>query len=170
MGLLDSVLGSVLAGQNQQQGGLGGLGNVLGGMLGGQPQQQQAGPGGLNMGMLMALAPVLMGMLSNNGGHGGLGGLLDKFNQAGAGGAASSWVGAGANQPVSADQVTQALGPDVLGNIAAKLGVGQQQAAGGVAQLLPELIDKLTPQGQVPQGGLGSHEDIVGMLGQLLKA
>ena len=70
MGLLDSVLGSVLAGQNQQSGGLGGLGNVLGGMLGGQQAQQQ-GPGGVNMGMVAALAPILMSMLANNSQQGG---------------------------------------------------------------------------------------------------
>ena len=81
MGLLDSALGSVLAGQNPQGGGLGGLGNVLGSMLGGgqapaQPGDAPAGAaGGINMGLVAALAPVLMGMLANNSQHGGLGGL-----------------------------------------------------------------------------------------------
>ena len=168
MGLLDSVLGSVLAGQNQQSGGLGGLGNVLGGMLGGQQAQQQ-GPGGLNMGMVAALAPILMSMLANNSQQGGLGGLLDQFTRAGAGNAAQSWVGRGANQSVSPDQVTQALGPDVIGQIASQLGVGRGDAAGGIAHILPELIDKLTPNGQAPQGGLGSGDDIVGMLGKMLQ-
>ncbi|MFV0678746.1 YidB family protein [Ottowia sp.] len=167
MGLLDSVLGSVLAGQNQQGGGLD-LGNVLGSMLGGGGQQQEPQAGGLNMGALVALAPILMSMLSNNSSQGGLGGLLEKFTGAGAGDAANSWVGSGANQSVSEDQVTQALGPDVISQIAAQLGVGQGQAAGGVAAILPELIDKLTPQGQPPQGGLGSQADITAMLGQLL--
>ena len=168
MGLLDSVLGSVLAGQNRQSGGLGGLGNVLGGMLGGQQAQQQ-GPGGVNMGMVAALAPILMSMLANNSQQGGLGGLLDQFTRAGAGNAAQSWVGRGANQSVSPDQVTQALGPDVIGQIASQLGVGHGDAAGGIAHILPELIDKLTPHGQAPQGGLGSGDDIVGMLGKMLQ-
>ncbi len=168
MGLLDSVLGSVLAGQNQQ-GGLGGLGNVLGGMLGGQQQVPQGQAGGLNTGLIAALAPVLIGMLANNGSQGGLGGLLDKFTRADAGDAANSWIGTGQNQPVGPDVVTQALGPDVIGDIAAKLGVGHGDAAGGIAQVLPELIDKLTPHGQAPQGGLGSTDDIVGMLGRMLQ-
>ena len=173
MGLLDSVLGSVLAGQGQAQGQGqlgGGLGNILGGMLGGGQQQQAPGGagGGLNMGMIAALAPILMSMLANNSQQGGLGGLLNKFQQAGLGGAASSWVGTGENHPVTSDQVTQALGPDVIGNIASQLGVGHADAAGGVAQLLPELINKLTPHGQAPQGGLGSTDDIVGMLGKML--
>lgn len=169
MGLLDSVIGSVLAGQNQQGGGLGGLGNVLGGMLGGGQAPQQQGPGGLNMGMIAALAPILLSMLANNSQHGGLGGLLDQFTRAGAGDAARSWVGSGANQPVSPDVVTQALGPNVIGDIAAQLGVGQSDAAGGIAQILPELIDKLTPHGQAPQAGLGSADDIMGMLGKMLQ-
>ena len=122
MGLLDSVLGSVLAGQNQQSGCLGGLG-----------------------------------------------GLLDQFTRAGAGNAAQSWVGSGANQSVSPDQVTQALGPDVIGQIASQLGVGHGDAAGGIAHILPELIDKLTPHGQAPQGGLDCGDDIVGMLGKMLQ-
>jgi uncharacterized protein YidB (DUF937 family) len=172
MGLLDSVLGSVLAGQNNPQGGLGGLGDVLGSVLGGGQAPQQPGGqagGGLNMGLVAALAPVLMGMLANNSQHGGLGGLLDKFTQAGAGGAAQSWVGAGTNQPVSPDVVTQALGPNVIGDIAARLGVGHGDAAGGIAQVLPELIDKLTPHGQAPQGGLGSEADIMGALTRMLQ-
>ena len=56
----------------------------------------------------------------------------------------------------------------MIGNIASQLGVGHADAAGGVAQLLPELINKLTPHGQAPQGGLGSTDDIVGMLGKML--
>ena len=170
MGLLDSVLGSVLAGQNQG-GGLGNLGSVLGGMLGGQQQQQpqQGQMGGINMGLVAALAPILMSMLANNSSQGGLGGLLDKFKQAGAGDAANSWVGTGANQSIDPSQVTEALGPNVIGDIASRLGVGHGDAAGGIAQILPELIDKLTPQGQAPQAGLGSADDIVGMLGRMLQ-
>ena len=93
----------------------------------------------------------------------------DKFTQAGAGDAAQSWVGGGANQPVSPDVVTQALGPNVIGDIAARLGVGHGDAAGGIAQVLPELIDKLTPHGQAPQGGLGSEADIMGALTRMLQ-
>lgn len=95
--------------------------------------------------------------------------MLDQFTRAGAGNAAQSWVGSGANQSVSPDQVTQALGPDVIGQIASQLGVGRGDAAGGIAHILPELIDKLTPNGQAPQGGLGSGGDIVGMLGKMLQ-
>ena len=174
MGLLDSVLGSVLAGQQQGgAGGLGGLGQVLGGMLGGQQQPQEGqgggGLGGISPAVIAGLAPVLISMLSNNSQGGGLGGLIDKFTQAGAGGAVNSWLGTGANQPVSADQVTQAIGPDTLSQIASQLGIGHGEAAGGIAAVLPELVDKLTPHGQAPTGGLGSTDDIVGMLGRMLQ-
>ncbi|WP_028602826.1 YidB family protein [Ottowia thiooxydans] len=196
MGLLDSVLGSVLAGQQQRQGGAGGLGDLLGGLLGGggqgagaqggglgnilgdmlgggQPQSQQGNAGGFNINpaLIAALLPILMNMLSNSnsGSGGGLGGLLNKFNQAGHGDVANSWVGAGDNIPVSGAQVSDAFGQGTISDIAAQLGIDQGAAAGGIAAILPELIDKLTPQGQAPAGGLGSADDIVGMLGRMLQ-
>ncbi len=155
MGLLDSVLGAAgsMLGQQQQQPQQGGGG--LAGMLG--------GAGGLG-----ALLPVVVGMLANDGKMGGLGGLMEKFNQAGLGDQMSSWVGTGANAPVSGDQISSVLGSDVLGDLASKLGMSQGDAAGSLAQMLPGLIDKLTPNGQAPAGGLGNSGDLMGMLGGLL--
>jgi uncharacterized protein YidB (DUF937 family) len=146
MGLLDSVLGSVLGGQVGRQGDA---------------------PGAL--GGLGALLPVIAGMLANDGQQGGLGGLLEKFNQAGLGDVASSWVGKGENLPISADQLSNVLGNDTIGNIAAQLGIDPAQASGALSQVLPGLIDKLTPQGQAPEGGLGNSGDLFGMLGGLLQ-
>jgi uncharacterized protein YidB (DUF937 family) len=155
MGLLDSVLsaaaGSMMGGNQQQQPQAGGLGGMLGGL------------GGLG-----ALLPVIVGMLGNDSQHGGLGGLMEKFNQAGMGDAAKSWVGTGQNSPISGDQLGQVLGGDMMGDIAAKLGLSHGDAAGQLANVLPGLIDKLTPHGQVPAGGLGSSGDLMGMLGGLL--
>ena len=155
MGLLDSVLGaaSSMLGQQQQQPQQGGGG--LAGMLG--------GAGGLG-----ALLPVVVGMLANDGKMGGLGGLMEKFNQAGLGEQMKSWVGTGANAPVSGDEISSVLGNDVLGDLASKLGMSQGDAAGSLAQMLPGLIDKLTPNGQAPAGGLGNSGDLMGMLGGLL--
>lgn len=196
MGLLDSVIGSVLAGQQRgqagSQGGLGdllggllggaqsggqggGLGGVLGDMLGGGQPSSQGGSGSngfaINPALIAALLPILMSMLSNNnsGSGGGLGELLNKFTQAGQGNAASSWVGGGENVSVTGAEVTDALGQGTISDIAAQLGVDQGMAAGGIAALLPELIDKLTPEGQAPAGGLGSADDIVGMLSRMLQ-
>ena len=99
-----------------------------------------------------ALLDAAMGLLKNPQG-GGLNGLLDKFKASGLGDQAASWVGKGENIPVSGDQVHQALGGDFISQIATKLGMDPSQASGGLAQLLPHLIDKVTPDGAVPQDG-----------------
>lgn len=156
MGLLDSVLGAVMGGQQGGQqapaGAGGGLASIIG-MVASNPQLMQ----------------VVTGMLSNDGAQGGLGGLMAKFQQAGLGDAASSWVGHGANQPVSGDQLTNVLGADTMAGLAEKLGMSQGDAAGQLSSILPGLIDKLTPHGQAPAGGLGNAGDLLGMLGGLLK-
>lgn len=152
------------------------LKSVLGAALGGQQNGSQAqGTGGLDPQMLMGLVGALM----NNAG--GLSGILGKLQQGGLADAAASWVGTGANQPVSPDALGGALGPDLMGMLARQLGGNEQQAAGTMADLLPGLIDKLTPQGQLPAdngmgalgallgGGQGGGADLAGMLGGLLK-
>lgn len=161
MGLLDSVLGAALGGQ--QQGGAGGLGNILGSLLGAGQQGQEGG------GMNSQLINMAIGMLGNDGGQGGLGGLVSKFQQAGLGDAMSSWVGTGENQAVNGDQISSALGSDAISDIAAKLGMSSGDAAGQLSQILPGLINGLTPSGQAPEGGLGNAGDLMGMLGGLLK-
>ena len=80
----------------------------------------------------------------------------------------NSWVGTGANQPISGDQLGQVLGQDTLSALASKIGMEPGAAAGQLSQLLPGIVDKLTPQGQMPQGGLGNANDLMGMLGGLL--
>ena len=163
MGLLDSVVGAALGGGQQQGGAGGGLGGLLGGLLGGQ---QQSGALGGNLG---ALLPIITGMLANGSQQGGLGGLMEKFNQAGMGDQMSSWVGKGENLPISADQLSSVLGSGAIGDIASKLGVGQSEAGVMLAQMLPGIIDQLTPDGQAPAGGLGGAGDLMGMLGKMMQ-
>ena len=115
------------------------------------------------------LASVLGGLLANNGEMGGLGGLAEKFNQAGMGDMLSSWIGKGENLPISADQISSVLGSGTLGNIANQLGIDPAQASAQLSQMLPGLIDKLTPHGVAPEGGLGQSGDLMGMLGGLLQ-
>ena len=91
--------------------------------------------------------------LVNNPQTGGLAGLVAKLQQGGIGDIVNSWVSTGQNLPVSGEQLQSALGGDMLGQIAAHLGVSPQQASGGLADLLPQVIDGLTPNGQLPQGG-----------------
>ena len=156
-GLVD-MLGGLLGGGQQQGGGLGGL---LGGLLGGQ-QQQGGSAGGLGD----LLGGLLGGGQAQQAGTqvaGGLGGLVDLLNNAGLGQQVQSWIGTGENQPVSAEQIQAGLGQSgTLGQIAQDAGVSEQQAAGGLAELLPGLINKLTPNGQIDAG------DIASVLGSLL--
>ena len=95
---------------------------------------------------------------------GGIQGLLSKFQSAGLGDKAASWVGTGQNQAISPEEAGQALGPDAIGQIAAKLGISQEQAGQAVSQALPEVVDKLTPGGQAPAAG----QDLMGMIGGLM--
>ena len=99
--------------------------------------------------------------------NGGLDGLLQKFQQGGLGDVAQSWVSTGANLPVSADQLGQALGPEML----QKAG-GSAEMLGPLAELLPQLVDGLSPNGQLPAGlgagGAGGGADLGAMLGGLL--
>ena len=115
------------------------------------------------------LATVLGGLLANNSELGGLSGLVVKFHQNGMGDIVSSWIGTGQNLPVSADQIANAFGSGTLGNIASQLGLDPAQVSGQLAQVLPGLIDKLTPHGALPEGGLGHSGDLADMLGGLLK-
>ena len=114
------------------------------------------------------MASVLGGLLANNGELGGLGGLVEKFKQAGMADQVNSWIGNGQNLPISAAQISQILGSDVVRNIAAKLGIDPDQAAQQLSAMLPGLIDKLTPHGEMPAGGLGHSNDLMGMLGGFL--
>lgn len=149
MGLLDSVLGAV-TGNVQSSGG--GLADLIG-LVGNNPD------------LLKAAA----GMLGNDGGVGGLEGLVTKFQQAGLGDVIGSWIGSGANQAISADQLTNVLGGDALAGMASKFGLDQGDVAGQLSNILPGLVDKLTPAGQAPAGGLGNAGDLMGALGALLK-
>ena len=72
-----------------------------------------------------------------------------------------SWIGHGQNAPISGSQVTDVLGSDAISKIAAQLGLTHAEAADQVSQVLPQVVDDLTPQGQVPEGGLGSIGDIL---------
>ena len=151
MGLLDSVL-SAVGGQAQAGEAGAGLSGLVG-MLGNNPQLMQ----------------VASSLLSNDGVHGGLQGLMEKFQQGGMGDVVASWVGTGANQAITGDQLSSVLGSDALSGLASKFGVNPNELAGQLSSVLPGLVDKLTPNGQAPAAGLGNGGDLMGMLGGLLK-
>ena len=106
------------------------------------------------------------GGLGGVGGVGGLGGLIDAFQRNGMGDQMQSWIGTGQNMPISPEQLQQVLGQGSIGQIAQQLGLSPQASASGLSELLPQLIDRLTPNGQAPQGELGDIADIMARLGQ----
>lgn len=115
----------------------------------------KAGASGMGGGGSHAsLATALLSMLSSRGG--GLSGLIQQFSSKGLGNIANSWVSTGRNLPISPDQVQTALGPDQVQTIASKAGVSPDEAKSGLAQVLPQVVDQLTPNGQMPQGDLMS--------------
>jgi uncharacterized protein YidB (DUF937 family) len=163
MGLLDDLLGG-LAGQ----------------AMGGRSPQPRQSAGGTSTGqVLMALMPVVLSMLSNAGAGrggpsrasaggglgdilgqvlggagggpaGGLGDILGQLQRAGFGEQATSWVSRGANKPISPDAMTQIFGRDGLEQISQQAGLSPDDASRGLSELLPEVIDRVTPDGDVP--------------------
>lgn len=81
---------------------------------------------------------------------GGLNGLIEKISAGGLGEQVASWISTGQNIPISAEQIQAVLGSSFLQEMAQKAGVNTNEAAGTLATLLPQFIDKLTPEGQVP--------------------
>jgi uncharacterized protein YidB (DUF937 family) len=123
-----------MLGGNQGQDPLGSVLSRLGG--GNQPQSGN---------LLLQLA---LSMLQQNG---GLEGILGKLREGGLSQQADSWVGTGQNMNISADQLQQVFGSSGISDLASRLGMSEQQASSGLAQLLPEVINQLTPEGQVPE-------------------
>ena len=99
--------------------------------------------------MLRMLLPLVASLLMN----GGLQKILARLQQNGKGAKANSWVSIGANEPVDAADVRQALDDDELSRIAQQLGVSEDEAAEAVAQVLPDVVDQATPEGEVPHEG-----------------
>jgi uncharacterized protein YidB (DUF937 family) len=82
--------------------------------------------------------------------HGGIQGVVAQLEKEGLGATARSWVSNGPNQPISADQLHQVFGSGMIGQLAAKAGLTPQELTQKLSQVLPEAVDKLTPNGQVP--------------------
>jgi len=113
------------------------LDSLLGSMSGSLPSNQQP-----------TLFNMVFSLIQSH--PGGLQGLIDQFMQSGLGQHAQSWVGTGQNMPISAEQLIQTLGSGRLQELAQQFGIPANTAAGGLAAILPQIIDHLTPNGQVP--------------------
>lgn len=121
------------------------------------------------MGMLDDIKDKALGMFGESGGEGsgllkgvmemlseggGLGGLVQSFQQKGLGDIISSWIGTGQNSPISLDQLKEGLGSETLQTLAAKTGISTEEVTAMLSEQLPHLIDKMTPDGNIPEGGL----------------
>lgn len=94
----------------------------------------------------------IMGMVTDKE-SGGLAGLLNTFKEKGLGDIMSSWISRGKNLPISAEQVQQGIGKEQIQQLAEKIGVSPDAAKSKLAELLPDIIDKLTPDGKIPEAG-----------------
>ncbi len=147
MGLLDAVLGSVLGGgqaQARPQGGPDLLMQIVAALLANPAGGGRAGAGG--------------------GGLGGLAGLAEQFQRGGLGDIMNSWISTGPNRPVSPEQLGGVLGGDLIGEMMKHTGMGRGDLLGQLSQMLPQMIDRATPEGRIPDGGLG---DIGAILARL---
>jgi uncharacterized protein YidB (DUF937 family) len=97
--------------------------------------------GGVNQGLLNGIAELMGGT--------GLRGFMDSFKESGLEDVVNSWISTGKNKPISADQIKNALGSDKLEELAQKAGIPADQTSKLLKELLPDIIDKLTPNGMV---------------------
>jgi uncharacterized protein YidB (DUF937 family) len=108
------------------------------------------------------LVSTVMQMINNQ--PGGLSGLVQQFHDKGLGGLVSSWVSTGQNLPISADQLQHVLGSEQVKELAARAGISPEAASSHLTQLLPMLIDKLTPNGQLPDASASTSTSASSML------
>src|SRR5262249_5107399 len=139
MALLPVVL-SMLASRGSSRQGGGGLGDILSQVLGGAGQS----PGSMGDDSMPGSRAEM------GGGTGGLGALLEQMQQAGLGDQARSWVGAGENMPISPDVLGKIFGDGGIGAIARQAGLTPKETSDGLSQLLPEVVNHVTPAGEVP--------------------
>jgi uncharacterized protein YidB (DUF937 family) len=117
------------------------LGQAAGGMMGGQAAQN-------------SLLQAVTSLLGQNSSVGGLAGIVQAFQKNGLGDIVNSWVSTGKNLPITPDQIKQGLGGDFLSQLASKAGIPPDAASAQLSSLLPDMIDKVTPNGKIESGGI----------------
>ena len=166
-GGIEDLLGGLLGGgsRGSGSGGGGGLEDVLGGLLGGSTGGGGGvgtRAGGMNMGALVgALAPMIIGMIKS----GGLQKLVQGFQQKGMGAKADSWVAPGENEKVTGTEMRVGLGDDEVRHFAQEAGLSEDEAADVLAAVVPQVVNGLTPNGQVP-----SDDELEALLRQMQPA
>ncbi len=128
------------------------------------------------MGLFDSVAGAVLGKLGGQQGgmaqialdmfnqHGGIGGVLDKFKEGGLAEQAASWVGKGENMPISAEQISSVLGSGAIADMAAKFGIDPADLSAKIAEHLPTVIDKMTPDGEVTGDSGNLLSTVLGML------
>jgi uncharacterized protein YidB (DUF937 family) len=128
------------------------------------------------MGLLDSVAGAVLGKLGGQQGgmaqialdmfnqHGGIGGVLDKFKEGGLAEQAASWIGKGENMPISAEQISSVLGSGAIADMAAKFGIDPADLSAKIAEHLPTVIDKMTPDGEVTGDSGNLLSTVLGML------
>jgi uncharacterized protein YidB (DUF937 family) len=165
MGLLEQVIGSVVGSRmgGGLGGGLGGAPGRSGGQGGMSPIMMalmallasrsmgggSGGMGGLG-GSMGGLGGLLGGALGGGALGGGLGGLLERFQNSGRGDIADSWVGHGENRPISPHELGDTLGDDTVETLSRETGMPRGDLLSHLSEVLPGVVDKLTPQGRRP--------------------
>ena len=119
------------------------LGDIVGKVLGGGNTQNN-------------LVNAVMGVLGNQQ-SGGLEGLVQQFAGKGLGDIVNSWVSTGKNLPITPEQLQKGLGADTLNQIASKAGIAPEKVSTKLSELLPQVVDKLTPNGKIQQGDIASQ-------------
>ena len=167
---MDDLLKGITGGGQGQPGQAGGIGDLLGGLMGqggfgsvlgaglgaGAGNAMGGGMGSMLGGglgaMLPALLPAVLGMLGgrSSAGQSGMHQLVQTMHANGMGDVAQSWVGTGANQPITAAQVQKLLTPEQLAQLTASSGLPEDQVSQGVAAVLPDVVNHLTPNGELP--------------------
>jgi uncharacterized protein YidB (DUF937 family) len=185
-GGLGDLLGGLMGGggAGQASGSSGGLGDLLGSLIGGgagQGANRPADLGGMaglgqdgsgmgNKGSALMLPlplPLAMQWVQPNG---GIGGVLERFQNKGYSQQSASWVSSGTNEELHPQAVSDVVGTEELSRLSQQLGVSQEEVSSGMAQILPEMMNQLTPQGRVPEDGGQVLNRGTSMLEQLMIA
>jgi len=158
--ILGSVLRGVLSGRGGGQGGVQGFGQAVGGRMGGEADPIAA--------VIAALLTPQQGQAAQAFGQGGLAELVGQFRGAGHAEAVESWVGTGPNRAIEPSALEAVFGRERVGAMAQESGLPQNDLLSGLARMLPEVINGLTPQGQLPRQEAGMEQMLAGVLGQFL--
>lgn len=177
--ILGQVLGSVFgnAMRGRQPGGSstdssGGLGDVLGGMLGRGRDQDPASTGrnsplGGSGGALIAmLLPLAMQWVQRNG---GIGAVLSRMQQKGYSRQAASWMSTGPNDPLDPQAVDDVVGTEELSRLSQQLGMPREEVASGFAEIFPEMVNQLSPEGELRADADGVLDDGLSELQNLMR-